>query len=53
MGNQIVDENGVPVRPYTLAERILDNKVLSYSIAIGFLLACLLATFLISQLNSA
>ncbi|MDR3135928.1 MAG: hypothetical protein LBU07_00585 [Coriobacteriales bacterium] len=48
VGNQIVDENGRPVRPYTLAERILDNKALSYGIAVGFLLLCLLAVFLIS-----
>jgi hypothetical protein len=41
-GDYVVDETGKPIRRYTLAERILDNKVISYSIAIGFLLVCLL-----------
>ncbi|MDR2672550.1 MAG: hypothetical protein LBC35_04560 [Coriobacteriales bacterium] len=46
---QVVDENGVPFRPYTTIERILDNKVLSYSIVIAFILICLAATLLLFQ----
>jgi hypothetical protein len=45
VGNQIVDEDGVPIRRYSLAERLLDNKKIGYGMAVGFLLLCLLALF--------
>jgi hypothetical protein len=50
VGNYIVDENGVPIRPYTRAERILDNKPLAYGIAVGSLLLFLVLAFFLPQL---
>jgi Fe2+ transport system protein B len=50
VGNYIVDENGVPIRPYTRAERILDNKLLAYGIAVGSLLLFLALAFFLPQL---
>jgi hypothetical protein len=43
VGNQIVDENGVPIRHYSFAERLLDNKKVGYGIGFGFIVLCLVA----------
>jgi Fe2+ transport system protein B len=44
-GDVVVDKNGNVVRPYTFIERVLDNKVLIWSLLIGFMLLMLVIVF--------
>jgi hypothetical protein len=42
----VVDDEGRVIRPYSRAERFLDNKPLVYSLLIAFIIACLILTVL-------